>query len=450
MNPRRIAPILILLMVLPAFASLGESQETGQSAELTIYPIGQIPAVTPYNHTTIPLQFIDTFGINWTVLRSNFPLLARVIWPIFRKAWRPFLGYCSITFSTEIVGDTTSGWTAAISPTAIANSTDGTMAKLNLNVTVNNLAAASTVIIRIRADRLVKGGAVYGSSYFDIPARSVPLNFVDVKADTPARDASPGSIVPFQITVRNLGYFVDTFAVKVTNLTQGFSASLSDQSFVLQPAEARTVVLYVGTPDNFYDPGKPYKISFTAYSIQHPGYNATAAVSITSRGVFVSQALWVGIGGVALVVILLVFVIFLFIERRAERVNGKPVKPWKIPEEQLALYDLKQTNPQAYDQERAMMVQEYKSALDYYRDSRHGAHFQTKESTAAPRKPLFAPLTQRLKTLRPRKKSTDKPKQKTKAAPAPITTTTSTVDADREKALQRIQKEQAKQQRRKK
>jgi hypothetical protein len=464
MKTGRLLSFLLILSFLSLIFAFPAPTVKAQSAELSIYPTANLPLVQPNQETNIPLQFIDTFGINWTKLQNlkQYGLIGRlsplqgrilsfitvrIIWPIIHRAWRPFLGYCTISLSASLV-DNSTGWTVGIDPSTIAQSTDGRKETLNLKVLVNDLTSDSTAIVRVTADRILTDGSVYGTSTFDLPLRSSRLNSLQVTPDSPIKEAAPSSIVPFTINVKNQGFFIDSFGITVTS--PDITATVSDQSIVLNPGQSTDVTLWVMTPSVFYDPGTSHAINISVYSLNNAGQPFYGGVQVRTSGFYVSGLIFTGLGGAALLVVLFLFFFFVVFERRAQEVYGKPAKPWKLPEEQLSLMDLKQNNPEAYEKERTMMVQEYRSALDYYKDTRRTARFQPKEPKA-PRKPLFAPLTQRLPSLkRDKKKPKAKAKPKNKEAAAPTTTTTSVVDTEREKALQRVQKEQAKQQRRKK
>ena len=108
----------------------------------------------------------------------------------------------------------------------------------------------------------------------------------------------------------------------------------------------------------------------------------------------------------------------------------------------MYLAEIKRDRPDVYKQDRAMMVDEYKSALDFYKDSRRAARFQPKEKTS--RTPLLSPLTKRLtRTKKPKIKKAPTSKEEPKPAPS-----TPPLETELTKALQRIEKEQARQQRR--
>jgi len=469
MKTRRLLSLLLLFILISTSLSVGASaarsrqQQQGSTAELSIYPLGVQSMIIPNNKTTIQLQFIDTFGINWTKFQNikQYSLIGklsplhgriysfitvRVLWPIIHRAWRPFLGYCTINLNASVLGNNT-GWSVGINPSTIVNSTDGRRAVLDLQVYVNDLTSQNTAMVRVTAQRILTDGTVYGTSTFDIPLRSSKLNSIQVTPDSPVKNAGPSTIVPFTINIKNQGYFLDSFGIRVNESSTKIQASVSDQSITLSPGQSTDVTLWVMTPTTFYDPGTSYPINISVYSLNNKGSPFYGGVQVRSSGLYLSGLVLSGIGVGFLFVLLILFLFFIVFERRAQEVYGKPAKPWKIPEEQLALMELKKNNPDAYGQERAMMTQEYRSALGYYKDSRRTARFQPKETKQ--KKPLLAPLSKRLKSVHLPKKQKPKAKPKKNKEEPAATTATSTIDTEREKALQRFQKEQAKQQRRK-
>jgi|GEM_PF-2282591 len=382
MHPRRSIYVILLLFSL-YMANLGviaeEETETEMGAELAILPdLTQIPQITPNVKNTIPLVYDDNFGMNWTQLQNIYgsegigKLLSffttRILWPIIHPTWRPLLGYTRVVFDAEIIGNP-SGWSASITPTTVAKSTDGTTADLNLEVFVNDLAAENTVTVRIAATRFSKVGEKLGTSYFEIPLRSENLEYFNVKPLEQFTTVSPDSIVYYQIEVTNLGYYVDTFAADITadNETK---AILTEQSMVLNPGETRIVTLQIMTPDNIFDVGTIHTINITGYSVQNPEFKTYAQVQVKTQGFYFSPLL-----GFALVIILIIsgvlFVVYRFIyEKRERELFGKPTKPWLIPEEKTYLEKLKKENPEKYDEVFNMMKNEYRSALDWYHSFR--------------------------------------------------------------------------------
>ena len=261
----------MFFFLIPVIAPMVTAQSDLEAgAELTITPIGSTPLIEPNKQAMINLTFRDNIGFNYTYASST-PigfLRTHVFWLIVHPKWKPFLGYSSVTFSTSIVGNTP-GWVASISPTTIAKSTDGTGATLHLTVVVTNLTAANTATIRVSATRYSKDGSLYGTSDFDILVRSVKFNFLSITPDINSREVAPSAITTFTFSVKNLGYFEDTFAVKANSSDSSIIGVLSESSFVLYPNQMKQVTLWVMTPEALFDPGTPHTLNVSVYSLKY-------------------------------------------------------------------------------------------------------------------------------------------------------------------------------------
>lgn len=441
--------LCIFLFILPV-ATLHVSAQSNQvsGAELSIIPVGQIPLVQPNKQATINLSYLDRFGLNWTRLQYfhgstglgklwSF-ITVHIVWPIIHPSWKPLLGYSSVNLNAEVLGNP-NGWVASISPNTIAQSTDGTRVSLTLKVFVTDAAADNLVTVRVSATRYIKDGSEYGTSDFDIPVRSAKLNQLEVVPDQNSKEVAPASIVQFTVSITNQGYFVDTFAVK-TNSTDSLNAVLSESSFVLQPGATEQVTLWVATPETFFDPGTAHTINISAYSLKYPQTVFVGGVTVVTRGFYISSLI---IFIVAIIILLILFIYFIFFyigEKRERNVYGRPEKPWKLPEEQEHLRELKRTDKKAYEQERLMMEDEYKSAMLYYQDYRQSLKVKKPKEEAPkkeeqPKKPLPKLF----------KKSEKPPKVEEKKVEAIVPAE----DKSKEKALAKIQREQAKQLKRK-
>jgi FtsZ-interacting cell division protein ZipA len=194
------------------------------------------------------------------------------------------------------------------------------------------------------------------------------------------------------------------------------------------------------TPETLFDPGTPHTINVSAYSINYPKQYFNAAVTVVTKGVYISPLIFFYAIIIIVIIIIIYFLFFYIWKRREKTVYGKPEKPWKIPEEQAHLRELKKTDKKAYDQERLMMEDEYKSAMLYYQDYRQS--LKAKLQVEAPKKeePPKKPLPKLFK------KSERPPKVEEKKVEAIVPAE----DKSKEQALAKIQREQAKQLKRKK
>jgi hypothetical protein len=431
--------VLISLFLSPIASFVTSAQSDEQSgAELSIYPIGKIPVIEPNKKVTINLSFLDNFGFNWTSAKAR-PSLSwqfnlHILWPLIHPTWRPLFGYCSITFDSEIVGNP-AGWVSSISPTSIGKSTDGTKANLQLTVSVTDSAVVNTATVRVSATRFLKDGSNYGTSTFDVLVRSAQLKYISISPDEDSKEVAPGAITSFAFTVTNLGYFVESFAVKVHSV-DNIQAMPSEPSFVLQPGTSRQVTIWVITPEKFFDPGTAHALNVSVYSLNNPSQIISGGVTVVTKGYYVSPVILFFIVIIIMLVVLIYFLFFYLRAKRERDVYGKPEKPWNIPEEKAYLQDLKQDDKKAYEQERQMMEDEYKSAMLWYQHYRAAMKQKPKEEKQVqkekPKKKLPVLL----------KKPVEKPKEETVKSVVPVE------DTSKEKALAKIKREQEKQLRR--
>ena len=373
---------IIFFILSPTFAvTAQEGSDLG--AETAILLTGDIPIILTDQDNIIELQFVDRMGVNWTILQNFTYFLpkggpiqkimsffwTRFWWPVIRhRNWAPFLGYSKIIFDAEIV-DNPNGWSTSVSPKTIGQSTNGTKALLSVNVQVTDLASDNTAIVRVSATRYNKDNSLYGTSHYDIPVRSDRLDYVDIKPLDPVKEVPPDSFVYYQIEVTNKGYFTDTFLI-TTQSDSSMKAQVNEQSLVLNPGETRIITLLVMTDDVFFDPGTTRTINVTAQSLKFPEKTFYAHVQVTTRGLYVSPLL---IFYIALIIIILIIIYFIFFYRKQKKEQelfGRPEKPWNIPIEKRHLEELKQKDKEAYEKERLMMEDEYKSALLWYEDHR--------------------------------------------------------------------------------
>ncbi len=410
---------ILFTLFISIFISPIRAQQTDDNsgAELSILPIGDIEPIIPNQENTLKLKYYDNFGMNWTQLQYLWGdrgirkilsfFIIRGLWPIIHPTWTPFLGYTSINLDAEIVGNK-DGWTVSVNPNTIPKSTDGTTADLTLKMFVNDLAVDNTVIVRISATRILKDGTEYGTSYFEIPVRSIPLDYIDIVPDSDVKTVPPDSTATFQIEVTNLGYFVDTFAARVSTNTD-VRAVLSEQSFVLQPGETREITLQVMTPETFFDAGTTHTINITAYSLKNPEYPGNSGgVQVITRGFFVSQLIIITVS-IFISLAIIIYLTFTYLKKRKdEKLYGKPpVKPWTLPENKQKLKDLIEKDKDAYRQELQKMKDDYRKQMDSYARSRK------QKQQKQPRKPILWGFIQNIKKPFKLKQSEQTKKEKT-------------------------------------
>ncbi len=292
--------------------------------------------------------------------------------------------------------------------------------------------------------------------YIDVLVKVKPLHAAQIQPLS-LEKLQPNEVMSIPLLVQNLGNYNDTINFRI----QGENASrlrvTENSSIALQPGETGKVYVGVASANNFLDTGTLHSITLEAYSSDQPNVTiATQKIAVETQGLYVSEESTTYSIGVGLIV--LIIVIFLFYWRRkiSETIRKKPEKPWKIPEEQQHLAELKRTDKNAYEQERIMMQDEYKSALLFYKDDgkqykRFGIRpSQVKKDTSPS---FFKKMQVSLKTAvtpkqksKPKKAISVRPKKKEKK---PIEQTIKPVvpaaDVAKEKLLVKIRRDQEKQ-----
>ncbi len=283
-----------------------------------------------------------------------------------------------------------------------------------------------------------------------------PFHAVKIEALPPSKLA-PNEIVSIPVLVENQGNYNDTFNFKIRSET-GYPLTLTKNSTItLRPGEQRQALVGVAVPANFLDTGTLHSIFIDTYSVEDNTTSiASQRIFVETQGLYFSEENSMYTIGFGLLFIIGV-VLFLIWRRKIHGKTGKkPEKPWTLPEEQAHLAELKRTDKNAYEQERILMEDEYKSALLWYKDDKKQSRGkQTKEKPSKTESSIFTTLVTSLKTaVKPAKKQ----KGKTKKKPVPflkkpekkpkekiIKPFVSVEDSSKEKILAKIKREQDKQ-----
>ena len=296
-------------------------------------------------------------------------------------------------------------------------------------------------------------GSVLETEYIvNVFVKIKPFHAVNIQALPPTKLA-PNEIVSIPVLVENLGNYNDTFNFKIRSET-GFPLKLTNNaSITLQPGGQGQALVGVAVPANFLDTGTLHSIFIDTYSVEdNTTIIASQRIFVETQGLYFSEensTYTIGLG----ILFLIGVVLFFYWRRKIPGKHGdKPEKPWKIPEEQQHLTELKRTDKNAFEQERIMMEDEYKSALLWYKDDKKQSRVKpAKETSKKTESSLFATLKARLKTatappkktkkkpLPLLKKPEKKPKEKTSQPFIP------TEDISKEKIIAKIRREQEKQ-----
>jgi hypothetical protein len=288
--------------------------------------------------------------------------------------------------------------------------------------------------------------------YVDVFVNIKPFHSVKIQALPPSKLA-PNEIVSIPVIVENQGNYNDTFNFNIRTET-GYPLTITNNGTItLQPGEQGQAFVGVAVPANFLDTGTLHSIFIDTYSAEQPNASiATQRIFVQTQGLYFSEENSMYTLGVGLLFIIGV-VLFLIWRRKIPGKTGKkPEKPWKIPEEQQHLAELKRTDKNAYEQERVLMEDEYKSALLWYKDDKKQSRVKpTKERSLKSKSSIFTKLVNQLKTAaKPTKERKEKTKKKQpvllkKPKEKTIKPLIPAEDIRKEKILTKIRKDQEKQ-----
>jgi hypothetical protein len=437
---------LFLLLSGSAFVQSKETQEeVVTSAEISATIDDFIIPGIQKNWTAIHLTVIDNYGLNWTAIKEmqkdpKHPLYKILFSDFWTQTWwvyvyripKGILGYTSILLKPEYP----EGWAVKVIPSAFNTTTAGMRHPVTVYAQVNELASDYNPLIKIRVIRYDTFGAEYGSSYINLPLKAVSLNYAYIDAIEPTKKAPPRSLVNFPIEVTNKGEYRNTFQFNITG-ESGIYGLVAQQSLTLDSGETRIIQLQVITPEVFYDYGTPRKVDISIYPLGNPSGKISASVIVITEGFYLSPLITF-ILGIIIILSLIIYFLFFYLRAKREReLYGKPDKPWTIPEERAHLAELKRTDKTAYEQERAMMEDEYKSALLYYKDYR--ASLKPKPKEKIPEKPVQKEKPKKRIPILKKKSGTPPKEQKNESIVLPVE------DQAKEKALAKIRREQEKQ-----
>ena len=309
------------------------------------------------------------------------------------------------------------------------------------------------------------GKAYSGKRVYDEPSMYVNLvvkvNRFHLAKITPPQniELKPDEVTSIPIEIENQGSHVDTFNFKVTASPSNSGLIISPPSSItLAPGESGHTSIGIVSPPNFQDPGTVHSITIEASSIYDPDKVFTNTVTLTTRGVYVSEmgGIYSGFFGV---IILLVVAFFLYRrKKRFDKICEKPEKPWDLPDEKEYLEELKTKDEKEYNEVLKMMQDEYKSALLWYKSYIEVMIKKEKQKTVPIGKKL-AFITDifkkpKVKKVEAKKPATSKPKEKKipvktekveEEIPEKIDTEAAIAERKKQEIILRIKREQEKQ-----
>jgi len=328
-------------------------------------PNYKIPAVRISEWTSINITVTDAFGINWTQLETFFPIRSRYLWPIIHPSWKPFLGYTSLRFEPEIIQGDPNGWRLRVTPNAIPQANSGDTYKLTLDVQADDINIDYAVVVGIRAVRSSVYGEDIGDSYIYVPVKASALNNVKMQTTSTTIEAAPHSIVQFDATISNYGYYKDMFSIELRSETD-LKILSPNQVIVLEPGSNQKISIDVLTPEKLFDPGTPNRIEVYIFSSGDPDAMHIGSLVVITKGVFISPLGLIIAAPIILLLLLVVLFIIYSKDKKDRELYGKPDKPWLIPEEKKYLEQLKAEDKEKYSMVLSMMRDEYASSLLWY------------------------------------------------------------------------------------
>jgi len=429
----------ILLLLIPQSVTSQDSSET-ESAQVAISIDGSLPSVSNENWTSVDIILYDQFGIDWDYLitpksegGAGIKLWQmKLVWPITLRMpdVGRFLGHTSIELNAKIVGDN-SGWEVHIPENVIVDANPGKIYNRTIKVKTNKLAADYSATVEVEIRRIDLWGQVCGISYTYIPVKASPFNFLTIKSVKSTIKAAPKSVAYFQIDITNEGYYEDIFQFDIKS-NDGLTGIANEQTIDLKTGETKRVTIGILTNDKFYDPGTPHTIDIYAYSTGDPTPTLVGSVILITEGFYISPLIGIILAPIIILLIIIYFIFFYLKQKKDRELFGKPEKPWNIPIERRHLEELKQKDKEAYEKERLMMEDEYKSAMlwyDSYRQSikqekqiEKSKQFNSKENEffkkpenkkVKPEKKVEKPKEKKpvKKVEKPKEKKVEKPKE---------------------------------------
>lgn len=498
--------IIVALLLSPIICSQVQFTEAASQKRVWNYPIinligaGLGALVTPISFAegfkTVPSNITIGYNEKITIQLGNIDLETGNFSPAFER-W--FLTQRILSFSSEFPDGNSGGWFINFDPPLIIDKA-GITAVTNVTISLYAPQVASETIqsttLRFRIadtwaiknlwfpegwNKTILGilvgtysfpfsplgwfpAALFGGFgknsgkvltdyyYVDVLVKVKPFHSVKIKALPPDR-LLPNDIISIPVLVQSLGNYNDTISFRAKTDNGSLLRLTQNSTITLEPGGEGQLFIGVASPNNFLDTGTLHSITLEAFSADQPNITiATQNIILETQGLYVSEENATYSFGVGFL-ILCIFIIFIYWRRKvSQKTRKKPEKPWKIPEEQQHLAELKRTNKNAYEQERLLMEDEYKSALLSYKYDKNQSRVKpTKETPIKTQSSLFNKLVTQLKTaVKPTKKlkgktkktllvPLKKPKEKT------IKTITPIEDNTKEKILAKIRREQEKQ-----
>lgn len=189
----------------------------------------------------------------------------------------------------------------------------------------------------------------------------------------PIAPVGPNRLTTITVNVTNTDLYIQKVIVQLLvspgpNIDPAQVPVIGNGPYVLQPGESKQVNLTILTPrlTTWYY-AVPMVYTVLAYNAQQPSVRISVDGVVVINGFYFSESLLIMIPILLLLIILLTLALLAAKRYYDENILGKPIPPWRIPEEARALDGLRKTDPRSFYITRYfLMVEEYESALNWF------------------------------------------------------------------------------------
>ncbi len=389
-----ISSILILLFIISSIPVTVSQSPEGEPAEIVAEILDTIPPIQVSNWTSIEIRIVDASGINWTKFQEKFNFLAKVVWPVTHPTWRKYLGYTSLRFEPEIISGNSNGWYLDILPSSVTETTTGFQHTIDLRARTDDSAVDYSIVVGIKCTRYDTFSEPMGESFIYVPLKASQANFIEIgkNIDT-TKFASPKSMVYFDVSIKNTGYYKDTFLFEIE--TENNLLGLFEQQVVtMETGETKQLTVGILTPEKTFDPGTPNQVRLYVKSSLNSSRTLIGTFVVMTQGIYISPIVWYILVPIIVLIVVLYFFIIIIKDRKEREIFGKPDKPWLIPEEKTYLEELKKKDKKEYASAKSMMKDEYASSLLWYHSFKDSAkrNMENKEAKGSIFDRLIHPL----------------------------------------------------------
>lgn len=212
----------------------------------------------------------------------------------------------------------------------------------------------------------------------DIIVKVKPYHKVSIDVP-PVVKLNPNQVTAIPINVQNLGNYKDTIGFRINGTNDKITVA-DPIDITLIPGDSKETLLAVGVPPSIFEIGTFHKVKIEAYSTADPNITiAEQTITIETEGFYLSEYGMFIMGAI----IFLIVIIYLYINSKKKKhithYITKPEKPWEIPEEKEFLNKIKKKDKKKYNETLEMMVNEYNSAMLWYKHYRQSIENKEKQ-----------------------------------------------------------------------